>query len=379
MSRISFARACVNRLVLDVLRLLEALVLLGLACTSGAAELAIRGAGATFPYPVYSAWASEYKRETGVDVSYDPVGSGAGVDRIERKLVDFGASDTPLSPAEAQRIGVVQFPAVIGGVVPVVNMTGIRSGELKLSGQVLADIYLGKIRKWNEQPIVDLNPGLSLPDANITVVHRAESSGTTFLWSDFLARSSPEWKAGVGVAGTLAWPTGVAAVGNEGVASSVQRTKVSIGYVEYAYARKHNLSYVSVRNREGRFVQPNKESFNAAAAAARWQSSSDLQQFLIDPPGTTSWPITGASFVLLRAKADQASRSLEVMRFFDWAFRRGRNAAEALGYVPMPDSAVALIGRVWADQVRDSEGTAVWPAGAVSRPGAPSRREPPKH
>jgi phosphate transport system substrate-binding protein len=248
-----------------------------------------------------------------------------------------------------------------------VNITGIKPGALKLSGQVLGDIYLGRILKWNEPAIVALNPGLELPNMNITVVHRADASGTTFLWSEFLSRSNPEWKARVGAGTLLAWPAGVADVGNEGVASSVQRTRVSIGYVEYAYAKRHNLATVSVRNREGTFVMPGRSSFEAAAGAARWQRSADLDQALIDPPGAESWPITGASFILLPSHPDQASRSLAIMKFFDWALRHGQQMAADLDYVPMPDSAAALIGRAWAEQVRQADGRAIWHPGDSSR------------
>ena len=346
---------------------LAALILLGVFSASCAADTAIRGAGATFPFPIYAKWAAEYKREAGVDIGYAPVGSGAGVEQIDRKLVDFGASDVPLSRADLQRIGLMQFPAVIGGVVPVVNITGLKSGDLKLSGQVLGDIYLGKIRKWNDPAIAEFNPGLSLPDANITVVHRSDSSGTTFLWSDFLARSSAEWKAKVGTANVLIWPVGVADVGNEGVASSVQRTKVSIGYVEYAYAKKHKLSFVSVRNRDGRFVTPGRVAFEAAAMAARWQTVADLDQVLTDQAGAASWPITGASFILLRTPSDDTRRTVEVMKFFDWTLRRGNRMAADLDFVPMPDSAVGLIEKAWTEQVLRPGGGTVWPVAESPR------------
>jgi phosphate transport system substrate-binding protein len=341
--------------------LVAALVFVQAGASFGA-DAVIHGAGATFPFPLYAKWAADYQRETGVDVRYDPVGSGAGVQQIERKLVDFGASDVPLARAELQRLGLVQFPAVIGGVVPVVNLSGIKSADLKLSGQVLGDIYLGKIRKWNDRAIVALNPGLSLPSSNITVVHRSDSSGTTFLWSAFLSRSSPEWQATVGTANLLAWPVGVAEAGNEGVASAVQRTRVSIGYVEYAYAAQHKLSVVSVRNREGHFVAPGAVAFESAASSARWEVVADLDQSLIDQAGPASWPITAATYVLLRARPEDADRTREVIKFFDWALRRARKTASDLDYVPIPDSAIDLIGRVWSEQVRLRDGGAVWPA-----------------
>jgi phosphate transport system substrate-binding protein len=336
-------------------------LLVGVPGTSRAADPAIHGAGATFPFPLYAKWAAGYKQATGVEISYAPLGSGAGEEQIERKLVDFGATEVPLTPAELQRIGVLQFPTVIGGVVPVVNISGIRSGDLKLSGQLLGDIYLGKVRKWNDRAIVELNPSLDLPNANITVVHRSDSSGTTYLWSEFLCRSNPEWKAKVGAAKVLKWPVGVADVGNEGVASSVQRTKVSIGYVEYAYAKQHNLSIASMRNREGMFVKPGKAAFEAAAMSAGWRAVADLDQSLIDQSGAASWPIVGATFILLPTRPQEVSRTVEVMRFFDWALKRGKQSAADLDYVPLPDSVGELIGKMWAEQVRSPAGTAAWP------------------
>jgi phosphate transport system substrate-binding protein len=348
-----FLRSLVVRLI--------ALAALAAAGAASAADLDLRGAGATFPFPIYVKWAADYKRETGVDIGYSPIGSGGGIQQLERQLVDFGASDAPLDRAELTRLGVLQFPAVIGGVVPVVNIAGIRSGDLKLTGSVLADIYLGKIRNWNDNAIAALNPGLDLPNTHITVVHRFDSSGTTFLWSEFLSHSNPQWKSQVGAANLLDWPVGVAETGNEGVASSVQRTRTSIGYVEYAYAKQHRLGLASLQNRDGRFVAPGRAAFEAAALAAPWRGVADLDQLLIDQPGAASWPISGASFVLLRTRPVDAARTLEVMRFFDWAQRKGKRAAAELDYVPVPDSAVESIVQEWKDQVRSSAGEAVWP------------------
>lgn len=323
-------------------------VLQGWSFPSLATDAGLHGAGATFPFPVYAKWADAYQRETGTVINYDPVGSGTGIDLIERRQVDFGASDVPLTTDELQRIGVWQFPVVVGGVVPVVNIAGLKPGELRLTGQVLADIYLGKLRKWDAPAIAALNPGLSLPSTNITVVHRSDSSGTTFLWSSFLARSSPEWSSRVGVARLLAWPVGVADMGNEGLASTVQRTRNSIGYVEFAYAKAHHLNHASVRNRNGAYVQPGATSFNAAAQAASWQGAPDLNQLLIDEPGAASWPLTGASFILVPAKSDAADRNGEVMKFFGWALKHGQPMAISLDYAPMPEAAVGLIEHLWA-------------------------------
>ena len=329
--------------------LVAGLVVLAPPAHSDAAGVVIRGAGATFPFPIYSQWAAQYREETGTQVDYEPVGSGAGVERIEHDQVDFGASDAPLSAEQLRRIGAIQFPAVIGGVVPVIHIAGIRSGELRLSGAVLAQIYLGRIRRWNDPQIVALNPTLSLPNANITVVHRADASGTSFLWSDYLSQSSPDWKSTMGTATALAWPVGVAGVGNEGVASYVQRTRFAIGYVEFAYAKQHNLAYCALRNRDGLFVQPGRASFAAAANAAQWTSDADLAQVLTNQSGPDTWPVTGASFVLLRPRSGQPGRSSEVVRFFDWAFSHGGAAAARLEYTQLPEAAVALIRKSWAD------------------------------
>jgi phosphate transport system substrate-binding protein len=322
-----------------------------MAAWAAPGEIVVHGAGATFPFPVYSKWAAAYRSERGIDVRYLPVGSGAGIEQVERKTVDFGASDMPLTTTDLTSFGLLQFPAVIGGVVPIVNITGIKPGELRLSGRLLADIYLGNIRKWSDPAIAALNPDVDLPSENITVVHRSDASGTTFLWSDFLSTSNMEWREKIGAGSVIAWPAGVAAVGNEGVASSVQRTRVSIGYVEYAYARQHNLSDVSVRNHDGLFVRPGKASFEAAAMSARWEGASDLSQILIDEPGAASWPIAGASFIIVPAHPADTCAVLETIKFFDWAFTRGKGMAAALDYVPIPDSAVDLIVKAWGRRV----------------------------
>lgn len=336
-------------------------LLAGLACaclaTAAAAPATgteIHGAGATFPYPVYARWAAEYKSATGVNVVYQPTGSGAGVAALERGEVDFGASDVPLPADELRRMAAMQFPAVIGGVVPVVNLSGVKPGRLRLSGPVLADIYLGKVTRWDAPAITALNPGLSLPSSHITVVHRAEASGTTHLWSDFLARSSVPWRLQVGVGRTLAWPKAaseVAATGNEGVAAAVQRTRASIGYVEYAYATQHHLATAALRNHDGAFVQASRESFEAAAIQARWRDEADLQQTLIDLPGPATWPVVSASHVLLPTRPDRPERTREAIRFFDWALSRGQPFATELGYVPLPDAAVKLVRQSWATRV----------------------------
>ena len=330
-------------------------MLLGGAQPCAVAQSAsVRGAGATFPYPIYAEWAAQYHQETGGVVSFEPVGSSLGVEQIARRLVDFGASDTPLGPDELRRLDVLQFPAVIGGVVPVVNVPGIKPGALRLTGAVLANIYRGTVRKWSDQAIAGLNPALNLPDSNITVVHRSDSSGTTFLWSEFLSRSSPPWKSQPGTGNVLAWPAGVGAKGNEGMASLVQRTRLSIGYVEYAYAKRHGLTHANVRNQAGEFVSPGKDSFAAAAAAVSWHAASDLDQTLVDAPGEGSWPIAGASFILIGMSEADVKGSREAIRFFDWAFRQGGPAAARLDYAPLPAPAAALVVQLWADRFSHS-------------------------
>jgi phosphate transport system substrate-binding protein len=321
----------------------------------------IEGAGATFPQPLYARWAAEYRARSGVEVQYEPVGSGEGWVRIQRRTVDFGASDVPLGAQTLRDAGLLQFPVTVGAVVPVVNIRGLALGELRLTGAVLGDIYLGRIRRWNDAAIAALNPGVPLPDANITVVHRADASGSTHLFSTYLSAANDRWREQVGTGTRLAWPVGVDALGNEGVAASVQRTRMSIGYVEHAYAREHQLGTVSLRNRDGVFVRPERAAFEAAAAAARWTQPADLLQSLGDAAGAASWPITGASFILLPLRTERPDRSLEVMKFFDWALHHGQAAARGLDYVPLPDAAVRLVEQAFGAVARGPGGAAVWP------------------
>lgn len=321
---------------------LQSVPALAISTSPLAAEAVLHGAGASFPYPVYAAWAAQYQRASGVQIRYEPIGSGAGIARMERGELDFGGTDVPLDDTELRRTGLVQFPAIVGGVVPVVNLGGVKPDGLRFSGAVLADIYLGRITRWNDPALAWLNPDLDLPSSHITVVHRADSSGTSYLWSEFLSRSSPAWRDKLGTGKkTLAWPTGVAATGNEGVASAVQRTRAAIGYVEFAYARQHRLSTASLQNRSGSFVQASLDSFRAALQAG------DLRQPLVDLPGAAAWPITGASFILLRKTAGRA----ELLKFFDWAFRHGQAAAVELDYLPLPASAIDLVEQLWAEQL----------------------------
>jgi len=325
-----------------------------------AALLAIHGAGATFPAPVYSAWAAAYQQSNGVRIVYDPVGSGAGIEQIRRHQVDFGATDAPLTSEELAKSQLMQFPVVIGGVVPVINIAGIKPGHLKLTGSVLADIYLGHIRKWNDAAIAALNPQQPLPNTNITVVYRSDSSGTSLLWSDFLSRSSAEWKSRVGTTLTPQWPTGVGGAGNEGVASYVQRTRFAIGYVEYVYARRHQLSDVALRNHDGRFVQAGGNAFRAAAEAADWHATDGFQQLPADLPGTESWPVTGASFILVGTAPAAGGNTTEVLRFFAWALHQGDSLARDLDYVPVPRTVADALPALWGT-LHDSSGKRLWP------------------
>jgi len=342
----------------SALFLAAAVLTLGAAGTASAAD--ITGAGATFPYPVYAKWAEAYKAKTGVGMNYQSIGSGGGIAQIKAKTVDFGASDMPLKPEDLQSAGLMQFPAIIGGVVPVVNIEGVAPGALKFTGPVLADIYLGKIKAWNDKAIVDLNPGVKLAADPITVVRRSDGSGTTFIWTDYLSKVSDDWKSKVGSSTAVAWPEGVGGKGNEGVAAYVQRIKGSIGYVEYAYAKRNKMSYASVQNKDGQFVLPDDATFQAAAAYAGWKSVPGFYQILTNQPGKTSWPITGASFILLQAKQDKPQNAAEVMKFFDWAFKNGQAMAGDLDYVSLPDTVTKEIAVAWKAQVKDASGKPIW-------------------
>jgi phosphate transport system substrate-binding protein len=314
------------------------------------------GAGATFPAPLYAKWADAYNKATGARINYQSVGSGAGLRQIRGKTVDFGASDMPLTDEELAKDGLMQFPTVIGGVVPVVNLSGIQSQQLRLNGQVLGDIYLGKITKWNDAAITALNPGLKLPDAQIAVVRRADGSGTTFIFTNYLAKVNAEWKAKVGEGTAVNWPTGAGGKGNEGVAAFVQRLPNSIGYVEYAYAKQNKMTYAMMQNSTGNFVAPNDTSFKAAAAGADWNKS--FYQILTNQPGKDAWPITGATFIMMHVKQDKPRQATASLRFFDWAYVNGDKMADELDYVPLPDSVESLIRRQWAT-ITDAAGKPV--------------------
>ncbi|MDN8614193.1 phosphate ABC transporter substrate-binding protein PstS [Variovorax ginsengisoli] len=314
------------------------------------------GAGASFPAPLYSKWAADFNKATGAKINYQSVGSGAGIKQIDAKTVDFGASDMPLSDEELKAKGLMQFPTVIGGVIPVVNIQGIKPGELKLSGPVLGDIYLGKITKWNDAAIKALNPSLNLPDATIAPVRRADGSGTTFLFTNYLSKVNPDWKAKVGDGTAVNWPTGAGGKGNEGVAAFVNRLPNSIGYVEYAYVKQNKMTYAQMQNAAGQFVSPDDDAFKAAAAGADWSKS--FYQVLTDQQGKDSWPITGATFILMHKSQEKPAQATTTLKFFDWAYKNGDKTAGDLDYVPMPDKVKGAIATAWGD-IKDASGKPV--------------------
>ena len=317
----------------------------------------VTGAGASFPAPVYAKWADAYHKANGARINYQSVGSGAGIRQIKAKTVDFGASDAPLKDDELAKDGLLQFPTVIGGVVPVVNIKGVTPGQLKLTGAVLGDIYLGKISKWNDAAITALNPGVALPDAAIAPVRRADGSGTSFLFTNYLSKVNAEWKSKVGEGTAVNWPTGTGGKGNEGVSAFVMRLPNSIGYVEYAYAKQNKMAYVQLKNQAGNYVSPSDDAFKAAAAGAEWNKS--FYQVLTEQAGKDSWPITGATFILMHKVQDKPAAAVASLKFFDWAYSQGDKMADDLDYVPLPASVKDLIRKQWADQIKDAGGKAI--------------------
>lgn len=316
----------------------------------------VTGAGATFPAPIYAKWASEYHKATGVKVNYQSIGSGGGIKQIDSKTVDFGASDMPQTDEVLKSKGQIQFPTVLGGVVPIINIKGIEPGQLKLTGALLGDIYLGKITKWNDAAIKALNPSLPLPDALISPVRRADGSGTSFIFTNYLSKVSPEWKTKVGEGTAVNWPLGTGGKGNEGVAAYVGRLPNSIGYVEYAYVKQNKMNYALVQNAAGNFVKPEDDSFKAAAAGADWSKS--FYQILTNQPGKEAWPISGATFILMHAKQDKPASATEVLKFFSWAYKNGEKIAVDLDYVPMPKPVVAAIEKAWGE-IKDTSGKTI--------------------
>ena len=326
---------------------------------AAAQDITITGAGASFPFPVYSQWANKYHEMTGVKLNYQSIGSGGGIAQIKAKTVDFGASDAPLNAEELNEAGLMQFPMVMGGVVLVVNLDGVAAGQVKLTPAVLADIFLGKITKWNDAALTAINEGVTLPDLDITVVYRADGSGTTWIFTNYLDKISPEWHEKVGTDKAVEWPLGVGGKGNEGVSQYVMKVKGAIGYVEFAYALQNNMAYTQLQNGAGQFVAPTIESFQAAAANADWANAPGFYMVLTNQPGDASWPITGASFILIYKEQADAKIAEAMLNFFDWGFKHGTDIAKALNYVPMPENVIAQVESLWKSSVT-AGGQPVW-------------------
>ena len=331
-------------------------ILLGLAFIAAApAPIVVTGAGSTFVNPILSKWTADYMADFhasgGTKIAYQSIGSGAGIELIKAHKVDFGASDKPLPPEELAKAGLGQFPLVMGGVVPVVNIAGVAPGKLRFTGSVLANIYLGKIKRWNDAEITHLNPGVTLPDADIAVIHRSDGSGTTFNWVNFLSKESPEWKAKVGDGTSVSWPVGLGGNGNDGVTALVNQTPNSIGYVELAYVARNKLAWASVRNRAGHFIAPSQESFQAAADGADWNAAHDFYLILTDAPGANAYPITATTFILLPKHQNDFSRTRALIQLFEWALFKGRSQATELGYVPLPSKLTLKIESYWLAEI----------------------------
>ena len=335
-----------------------AAVLISLTGVAFSADLT--GAGATFPYPIYAKWAEAYKAATGIGLNYQSIGSGGGIRQIKAKTVDFGASDMPLKQEDLDKEGLMQFPAIIGGVVPVVNLEGVEPGQLKLTADVITGIHLDKITKWNDKAIAELNPGVALPAINITVVHRADGSGTTFIWTNYLSKANAEFAKAVGEGSAVKWPTGVGGKGNEGVAANVQRVKGAFGYVEYAYAKKNKIAYAQLKNRDGNFVQPSDDSFKAAAAGADWANAPGMYLLLTNQTGKDSWPATGASFIIMHRQQADALTGRAILKFFDWSYKNGGKMSEELEYVHMPQSVIKLVQDNWKKELKGPDGQSIW-------------------
>src|SRR5215470_10528171 len=342
-----------------LLHTLAATTVLAAASLTPAVAADITGAGATFPFPIYGKWADAYKKETGIGLNYQSIGSGGGIKQIQAKTVTFGATDMPLKAEELDKDGLAQFPTVMGGVVPVVNLEGVKAGELSLDGATLAKIFLGQIKTWNDPAIAKLNANVKLPSQAIVVVHRSDGSGTTFLFTDYLSKANPDWKSKVGANTAVEWPVGIGAKGNEGVANNVAQTKGSIGYVEYAYAKQNKLGHSKMANKDGKVVEPNAEAFSAAAANANWESTPGFGVILTDGSGAGSWPIAGATFILIHKKPAKPADAAEALKFFAWAYAKGGKSAEELDYVPMPAKVVTSIEKSWQD-IKDDKGQSVY-------------------
>ena len=339
---------------------LAAAGVVALALHAPASAADISGAGATFPYPIYAKWADSYKKETGNGLNYQSIGSGGGIKQITARTVTFGASDMPLQPAELDKIGVIQFPTVMGGIVPVVNLDGIGSGDLTIDGATLAKIYLGEIKKWDDPAIKKLNPTAKLPSQAIALVHRSDGSGTTFIFTNYLSKVSPAWKDKVGSSTAVEWPGGIGAKGNEGVANGVVQTKGAIGYVETAYAKQNKLTTMKMVNKDGKTVTATPEAIMAAASGADWAKAPGFYMILTDEPGAQSWPIAGATFILIPKQPKDAAAAKEALDFFAWAYKNGGEMASSLDYIPMPANVVQLIQAKWKNEVKDGAGKPVF-------------------
>ena len=342
--------------------ILFATAMLAAASIAPASAADISGAGATFPYPIYAKWADAYKKATGNGLNYQSIGSGGGIKQIKARTVTFGASDMPLKADELAKDALVQFPTVMGGVVPVINLEGVAPGALVLDGPTLAKIFLGEVQTWDDPAIKRLNPQAKLPSDAIVIVHRSDGSGTTFIFTDYLSKVSPDWKSKVGSNTAVEWPAGIGAKGNEGVANNVVQTRGSIGYVEYAYAKQNKLAFTQMVNRDGKPVAPDAAGFQAAAANADWVGTAGFSVILTDEPGAQSWPIAGATFILLPKQPPDAEAAAEALKFFAWAYANGSQMAEALDYVPMPGSVVTAIKKMWANEIKDPGGRPIFTA-----------------
>jgi phosphate transport system substrate-binding protein len=345
------------------LKVFHALMLGGLlaaANLSTATAADISGAGATFPYPIYAKWADAYKKETGNGLNYQSIGSGGGIKQITARTVAFGASDMPLEPAQLDKIGIIQFPTVMGGIVPVVNLQGVKSGDITIDGPTLAKIYLGEIKSWDDPALKKLNPNVNLPKQAIALVHRSDGSGTTFIFTNYLSKVSPDWKSKVGSNTSVEWPAGIGAKGNEGVANNVAQTKGSIGYVETAYAKQNNLTTTKMVNKDGKVVVATPDAIMAAAAGADWAHAPGFYMILTDSPGAKSWPIAGATFILVPKQPKDTAATSEALKFFSWAYKNGDQMAASLDYIPMPDNVVALIEAKWKSDIKDATGKPIY-------------------
>jgi len=341
-------------------RMLSVTGVVALAGVMPAVAADISGAGATFPYPIYAKWADAYKKETGVGLNYQSIGSGGGIKQIEARTVTFGATDAPLKGEDLDKNGLVQFPMVMGGIVPVVNLTGIKAGDLVIDGPTLANIFLGNIKTWDDPAIKKLNPSAKLPSQAIAAVHRSDGSGTTFNFAYYLAQVSPDWKTNVGFNTSVEWPVGIGAKGNEGVSQNVSQTNGAIGYVEYAYALQNKMTYTKMMNKDGKTVAPTSDAFQAAAANADWSSVPGYGVILANQPGATSWPMTAATFILIPKQPQDTAATAEALKFFAWAYAKGGKMAEDLDYVPLPPNVVAAIQKVWASDIKDASGKSIY-------------------